>query len=523
MIKVLIADDERIIREGLAFGVDWAALGMKVVSLASDGREAYNKIIETEPDLAILDIRMPEMTGLEVIGAVREKFGNNVSFIILSGFNEFSYAQQGISYGISEYLLKPTDDETLISTLKRVGDSIEKEKKRSEFENEVLRNMERSMPILKEHLLKDYITNSYFDAEEFEYYQKYLELDSDVRLVLYQITDETSMEELFSLKSLITKRLESEKDFMCFSIRNQILLVLYAHFEDEELIKLLTDINTYFHNFYDSSLHVIYSKEQKLKIIPYIYAQANKCGGYSFYLSDEYIVTIEDILDNIGASYDAHFTSYDEIVDCINIGNVEMTKKLINSYFENLNNARFEVHITKTYLTELYMGVIRCANSTDAEEFVRETLAFSQADSIDRIKEQIMRLAISVAQSNYNEISDSYSKNIGQAIRYINDNLSDSSLSLKQLCNEILFINPDYFGRLFKKETGEKFTRYVTAKRIEAAKKLIAEQKMSNISEIAEAVGFGDGAQYFSQVFRKFTGYTPSEYREKQILFQENK
>lgn len=522
MIKVLIADDERIIREGLAFGVNWAELNMQVVALAGDGREAYNKIIETEPDLVVIDIRMPEMTGLEVIGAIREKLGNRVTFIILSGFGEFSYAQQGMSYGVVEYLLKPTDDEELLNSLKRVGRAIEKEKKRSEFEQEMRKNMERQMPILREHLIKDYITNSYFEAEDFEYYKKYIDLDKDVRLVVYQIANETSMEELFSLKSLIIKKLSDDKDFMCFSIKNQLLLILGSHYESNGLVNLLTGINTYFHNFYDSKLHVIYSTEQKLKIIPYIYAQANKCSGYSFYLSDEYIVAMSDILDNIGTSYDAHFTDYSEIIDCINVGNVPMTEKLIDSYFENLMNARFEVHITKTYLTELYMGIIRCETYSTADDFVRETLAFSQAESIDEIKDQIMRLALSVAESNYNDISDSYSKNIEQAIRYVKDNLSDSTLSLKQLCNEVLFINPDYFGRLFKKEIGEKFTRYVTAKRIDEAKKLIAEQKITNISEIAEAVGFGDGAQYFSQVFRKLTGYTPSEYREKQIYLEEN-
>lgn len=200
MIKVLIADDERIIREGLAFGVNWSELNMQVVALAGDGREAYNKTIETEPDLVIIDIRMPEMTGLDVIKAVREKLGDHVTFIILSGFNEFSYAQQGMSYGVAEYLLKPTDDDELFATLKRVSENIEKEKKRTEFEKEMRKNMERQMPILREHLIKDYITNSYFEDKDIEYYKKYIDLDKDIRLVVYQIANETSVEELFSLK-----------------------------------------------------------------------------------------------------------------------------------------------------------------------------------------------------------------------------------------------------------------------------------------------------------------------------------
>lgn len=517
MISVMIADDERIIREGLAFGVDWAGLDMKVVGLAGDGREAYNKILETKPDLVIIDIRMPEMSGLDVVREVRAKLGRSVAFIILSGYSEFSYAQQGISYGVEEYLLKPTDDELLISTLKRVAANIEREKERAEFEKEMRENMERQMPILREHLLKDYITNLYFDAEDFEYYKKYINLDDDVRLIVYQIANETSIEELFSLKSLIIKKLENEYEFMCFSIRNHLLLLLKNSFNDRELCSLLTEINNFFHNFYDSSLRVIYTDRQKVKVLPYVYAQINKCSEYSFYLSDEYIIKMEDILSNITSSaYDTRFTDYSEIIDCINIGNVDKVNQLVNSYFERLSEAKLEVHITKTYLTDLYMGIIRCIKNTDTDEFIRETIVFSQSNSIEDIKEQVMRLALSVAESNYNDISDVYSRNIEHAIRYVDEHLADNELTLKNLCNNVLFINPDYFGRLFKKETGEKFTRYVTSKRIEAAKGIISEGKISNISEIAEIVGFGDGAQYFSQVFRKLTGYTPSEYREKE-------
>lgn len=522
MIKVIIADDERIIREGLAFGVDWRSLDMQVMGLAGDGREAYEKILEANPELVIIDIQMPEMSGLEVIKAVRDKLGDNVTFIILSGYSEFSYAQQAMSYGAVEYLLKPTDDDELFKTLQRVGKAIEKEKKRLEFEAEMRRNMERQMPILREHIIKDYITNSYFETDDFEYYKNILDFDIEVRLVIYHIANEASLEEIFSLKSLICQKLYGKVTYTCISIKNHLLIVINAPCPDEELIPMLTDINNYFHEFYDSSLHVIHTHNQPMNLLPYVYSQLVKCIGYSFYLSDEYIIGMEEILRRDDIERDTYLNNYTEIIDCIRSGNIELTESLVNTYFDNLTNARLAVHITKTYLTELYMGIIRCMDSNDADEFVRETLTFSQADSLDEIKKQIMRLALSVAESNYDDISESYSKNIGQAIRYVNEHLDDNTMTLKYLCNNVLFINVDYFGRLFKKETGEKFTRYVTLKRIEAAKKLIAEGKITNIFEIAERTGFGDGAQYFSQVFRKITGYTPSEYREKRIYLLEN-
>lgn len=520
MIQVLIADDERIIREGLAFGVDWHSLDMNVTGLAENGREAYEKIIELKPELVIIDIRMPEMTGLEVVRAVRERLGNKVTFIILSGYNEFSYAQQAMSYGVVEYLLKPTDDEQLYNTLKKISGQIVKEKKRERFETEMRKSMERQLPILREHMLKDYITNSYVSENETEYYKLYLNFDENVRLVMYQLSDSSAVEELFSLKSLITEKISSDDLFMCFSIRNQLLLIIRKEYSDRELVELLTDINKYFHEFYDSNLHVVYTQSQPLKILPYMYAQANKCTSYSFYLSDEYIVAMEDILkaDNSSTLF---VNNYTEIINCINSGNIEMTQALVNDYFDALTNARFAVHITKSYLTELYMEIIRCKSDITPEAFVQETLSFSSVESIEDVKQQIMRLAVSSAEANFKDFTSTYSKNIGMAMKYVRDHLGDEGLTLKDLCNNVLFINVDYFGRIFKKETGVKFTSWVAMKRIEEAKRLIAEGKTHNIFKIAEKVGFGNSTQYFSQVFKRHTGYTPSEYKEKKIYLQE--
>lgn len=520
MIQVLIADDERIIREGLAFGVDWHSLDMNVTGLAENGREAYEKIIELKPELVIIDIRMPEMTGLEVVRAVRERLDNKVTFIILSGYNEFSYAQQGMSYGVVEYLLKPTDDEQLYATLKKVGSNIEKERKRAEFEKEMRDNMEKQLPILREHMLKDYISNSYLDAGDLEYYKRYLDFEACFRLVLYQIANESTIEELFSLKSLITEKTTGNGLFMCFTIKNQIILLLDNKLNDDELLLQLSDINNYFHDFYDSDLHVIYTRSQQLKIMPYVYSQTSRCTSYSFYLSDEYIVAMEDILRS--SADEVHFTNHSgDIIDFINSGNIMMTKNLINEYFDKLTEARFPVHITRSYLTELYMEIIRCRSDACAESFVHETIVFARSESIDKIKEQITKLAVSIAGMNFRDFTSEYSKTIGRAMKYVCDHLSDEGLTLKDLCNKVLFINVDYFGRIFKKETGVKFTSWVAMKRVDEAKRLIAEGRAHNIFEIAEKVGFGNSTQYFSQVFKRHTGYTPSEYKEKKIYLQE--
>ena len=117
--SAVLADDEISILKGLEDAVDWAALGIKVVSLARNGKEALNAIIEHKPDVAIIDIKMPEISGLEVIQRIRDS-GIQTDFIILSGYDDFSYAKEAIRYGAKAYLLKPLNNLELYDEIYRI-------------------------------------------------------------------------------------------------------------------------------------------------------------------------------------------------------------------------------------------------------------------------------------------------------------------------------------------------------------------------------------------------------------------
>lgn len=119
MIKMVIADDEWLIREGLQYGIDWAALGIEVVGAAADGYEAIALIKMEAPHLLVTDIRMPGLDGLELIGAAKD-MNPNLKSIIISGFGEFEYAQKALKIGADDYLLKPIVDEDLMDTVNRL-------------------------------------------------------------------------------------------------------------------------------------------------------------------------------------------------------------------------------------------------------------------------------------------------------------------------------------------------------------------------------------------------------------------
>lgn len=129
MMKVMLVDDEPFIMQGLSVLIDWNALGYEIVKMASNGGEAYEYLKSEKVDLIISDISMPVMTGLDLLKRIREEGLSDAYFVILSGYNDFKYAQQAIRYASMDYLLKPIDKEQLTDILKRAARSRESELK----------------------------------------------------------------------------------------------------------------------------------------------------------------------------------------------------------------------------------------------------------------------------------------------------------------------------------------------------------------------------------------------------------
>lgn len=119
MYKVLIVDDERIIRDGIASVIEWEQHEMTLAGTAKDGIEAYEMIKRSLPDIVITDIIMPGMNGLDLIAKVSEEY-KDITFIILSGHGEFNYASKAMAFGVKHYILKPCDESTIIPVLKKV-------------------------------------------------------------------------------------------------------------------------------------------------------------------------------------------------------------------------------------------------------------------------------------------------------------------------------------------------------------------------------------------------------------------
>lgn len=123
MYKLLIVEDENIIRKGLVHTIDWLSLGFTVIGEAENGRVGLELIKSNEPDLVITDIKMPEVDGLEMISTAKEKY--KFESIILTSYGEFDYAKKAIDIGVSNYLLKPINEDLLFDVVNKIKDKID--------------------------------------------------------------------------------------------------------------------------------------------------------------------------------------------------------------------------------------------------------------------------------------------------------------------------------------------------------------------------------------------------------------
>lgn len=134
MIRVLLVEDEELIREGLKLTTPWKEWGMEVVGEAGDGEEGVQKILELKPDIVITDVKMPKMDGLEMIERLRGRV--SCEYIILSGYDEFAFVKQAMHLEVHEYLLKPVDDEEFKEALEKVSKKIKKRRASEDGEEE---------------------------------------------------------------------------------------------------------------------------------------------------------------------------------------------------------------------------------------------------------------------------------------------------------------------------------------------------------------------------------------------------
>ncbi|MDF2668435.1 MAG: DNA-binding response regulator [Paenibacillus sp.] len=516
MYHVLLVDDENIILDGITKVVDWTKAGTELIGTARNGIEAFEHICKRQPDIVITDIRMPGMDGLQLIAKTAERFPQ-VRFIVLSGFGEFEYASKAMSYGVKHFLLKPCNEQTISDALSELVEECEQIVRKEQFVDQLKYGLERTLPHVKEQFLKEFVTNKTYGEKDWDYYRNMFGFHLDnkkIQLIVFQLEGLFEFEHLFAVKNIAEDILVNP--LLSSTVGEHVLVVVEEELEQEKLQERIERIRETFLGYYKIDLTVALSEADYFPRARQLYKQTLECLHYRFYLGEGSLITKRDItlLDGPAAVTELPFDESSLLLQ-IKTGRWEAAEDSLRQYFQRIADARMDSNTTKTFVIQLFMSVIRLGDDAEFQANMNGLMNLYKLETIQSMEEFFLRIASQITDKHYQKNKNRHSAIVGKVIEIIHARLGDQQLSLQGVAEQMLYMNPDYLGKVFKKETGEKFSGYVMKLRINKAKELLSGSEDIKIFEIAEMLGFGESPQYFSQVFKKIVGCAPTEYNNR--------
>lgn len=523
LIKILIVDDEQIMREGLRLTIDWEKYGLSVIGVASNGEKAL-RLCETEtPDLVITDIRMPVMDGLELTKELVARYPR-IKIIILSAYDDFKYAQKAITYGASEYLLKSElECEHLLTLVLKITQNIFSEQK-SQIESLQLKNQ------FLEHLneLQNNLCWNLLISPQYpqEIVKKISHLSMDLReddLIIIHVHIHESNTPISLDRSYYNDHIIKSGYWLTSSSTHYIFIGnmtshdITASILSREIqsfnTKLQTNLSSYCSIFYSpvfSGFENVYKNNQTIIKYSQTYLFYERfgiycCGNQSYHTDSLQITPI--------------LTKYIQLIES---NQLSSAANLVHEICASFPNHLYFPDDIKEFLTLICSILEEKAQNIDeiyGYSFQKICRTFTQSDSTKQTFYQYKHL--STLLKEFGEYEQSllqfieknsypYHSNVKKAIQYIHKHLSEE-ITLQLIAKEI-YCNPTYLSQVFKKEVHMNFSDFLLQTRLKRAMSLLTTTSLS-IGEIAEQVGIPNQS-YFSRSFIQFTGMQPSKYRQ---------
>lgn len=518
VIKVLIADDETAIRNGLYTAVSWEELDMSVTGSVRDGQEAWELINSARPDIIITDIRMPRLSGLDLIKLCRDH-GLPCQFIILSGYDDFSYAQTAIRYGAKAYILKPLNIDELTDILKSLKTELDKTNRDRLPDPSVYQTLQTSSKkLFLNQLIHNefrYVSDIHKRMEDFPH-----RLSEKAYLVaVFSVTPEDaaripSLSETVARSSLnVLKPLLGE---VWDSSSDQIVAILYLPDSDgssavkKRIHSLLSRLRQ------DLGIRIsagIGSSETELIHVSRSYANALNALSYQIYETNQDIYD-ESVICQLPPVLSSNGIHTENLIDAIQKGDKETIVRYCQDFFHSLLYVPMP---PPSYIRGMSIYLVTDVQNSLRKQITEDIGLFSDIPykninrfiTLHQIEEWVTGLLI-----EYSDLLSQYFQNhknevITSAKQYIHNHMN-KKIQAEDVAAHVN-LSTSYFTIYFKAKTGINFRDYVLKVKIEEAKRLL-KTSGDNISQVAYAVGYDDYRSFY-RAFKNYTGLTPSEYQ----------
>jgi len=530
--KLLVVDDEELVRNAIISKLDWSSLGFEPVMQAEDGEQALEMALEFKPEVVLTDVRMPFMDGLELAERLAKELPDT-KVIILSGHDEFEYAQEAIKIGVMDYILKPIRSAKLTELMRNVKQLLDKEKGEKEKLLKLKSQLHQSLPLLREKFLNSMLNNS---ASEYDIQKKLDFLDiklsghsyvvcvSEIdNLTVHAETKSAEDIELlnFSVLNIISELTESKGIVFNDFYNRQVIIFNKIDFDTlsgkNNLYNLLECIRENIEKHLEVSVTIgIGSVVSRLKDLHISYNDALYAIDYKIVLGKNKIYNIKDLGYRQSEVY-YPIEKINSLLSTVKLEGMEKVKKCTDDFFDDLISKKsLSPDNIKIILSELINGAQKVLMEVKREDGDSCCMDFGIYEEIAKYETlQDLKVIISKFLSGICKYirTNRNSRNlqiIDRARQCIDENYRLEELSLNFVAG-IVAVSPGYLSILFRKETNETFVEYLTRVRMEKAKELLKTSSLKAY-EVAYKVGYTD-PHYFSICFKKYTGIPPSEYK----------
>ena len=543
MLKIFLAEDEVVVRETIKRMIPWEELGFELVGEAADGEMALPLLLRQQPNLLITDIKMPFMDGLTLARLAKKEIPG-LKVVILSGYDDFNYAKQAIGIGVEDYLLKPITKNALIERLSEIRSRYEHEKTQKEY----YEKFQREMQAYEKNSSRDF-----FEAlvggsmDMMEVYKRAEKLGLDIVAEAYNVLiftmncDEDFSGQRDEYSSWEAESLELLENF--FAGHSSAMLFRSNIFSYGVLLKGQRETIEENTRACVDEIRKILSRQdgrrewflavgqsvERLSQIQKSYHTASRALSQR-YLYDENILYYDEMetMEHPGGQAETEDNAYLQKVDVnalnpailqifLSNGLQEETENFVKDYFYAIGQEPMESLVYRNYvILNVRFSVISFIKglgcdtnemeSADTEEVLAES-GKNMESAIAYAKKMISQ-AIEIRDQNSGNKNRSILKT---AVDFIDSHYMDEEISLNTVAN-VANVSSNHFSALFSQNMGQTFIEYLTTLRMNKAKELLRCTGMRS-SEIAGEIGYKD-AHYFSYLFKKTQGMTPSDYRK---------
>lgn len=522
MLKVLLADDEYFITQGLIQLIDWYAEGYKIVFVASNGMEALDYLKKNQVDLIIADIKMPIMSGLDLLETIRTEEISNAHFVILSGYNEFAYAKRAMHFDCMEYLLKPIQREELLTILRKINDMSESARK----------DMENQKRLEEAYLARNVVSllGGKYDEMSLKSIQNQMQLSEGVRYIDITCFDIENEEEgqirnLQKKMYLTCQEVLKEDESHCIFDVSQDLSgydvgLIYCDYMAEKMQCTEQEYLINLHHLIEEKMQrkVCFLVGEKVTDITMI---SRSYGTIAIMKMDglrkeKAIAVYEEEIQMRAVGVYLYKKCLDNLISSIEQNDQNGIQSNVDALFEEMKENNAVGDVKNLNINYLLFQLIHLATELDSEVNQEEILKMISAGIFEGgILRGNSRHFINFA-CEYGEYLQQLRKKVSTSVfqdieKEIREHYAEN-LTLRDL-GKRYYINSSYLGQIFRKKYGMSFKDYLSAYRINEASLLLLKTDMK-INDIAEQVGYKD-SDYFIRKFIEQKGCTPSKFRRQ--------